>query len=56
MAGEITGVVRIAWLAWSADSSKMLRSTPRQVSRDITMASRSGSIGGLVTCANCWRK
>jgi hypothetical protein len=25
-------------------------------SSDITIASRIGSIGGLVTWANCWRK
>lgn len=31
-------------------------SRPMLVASDMTCASRSGSIGGLVTCANCWRK
>src|SRR5690606_2278952 len=53
---EITGLLRMARLACSGVSSNTLRSAPRQVSSDMTMASRSGSIGGLVTWANCWRK
>ncbi|MNF75772.1 hypothetical protein D3C84_578530 [compost metagenome] len=56
LAGEMTGELRITREACSGDSWKMLRSAPRQISSDMTMASRSGSIGGLVTCANCWRK
>ena len=41
--------VPYAFNSKSADSSKMLRSGPRSTSRDITIDSRSGSIGGLVT-------
>ena len=52
-AGEMTGELRITREACSGDSWKMLRSAPRHTSSDITMASRSGSIGGLVTWANC---
>ena len=36
-------------LASSGPSWKILRSLPKHVSNDITTASRSGSIGGLVT-------
>ena len=34
-------------------SQKTFISRPMLVASDITWASRSGSIGGLVTCANC---
>ncbi len=45
--------VRIAsWCACSGVSSSRLRSEPTPVATLITIASRIGSIGGFVTCAN----
>jgi hypothetical protein len=39
-------------VACSGDSSSRLRSAPTPVPRLMTISSRIGSIGGLVTCAN----
>ena len=41
-----------SWWACSGVSSSRLRSAPTPVPSDITIDSRIGSIGGLVTCAN----
>ena len=41
-----------SWCACSGVSSSRLRSEPTPVPTLITIASRIGSIGGLVTCAN----
>ena len=41
-----------SWRACSGVSSSRLRSEPTPVDTLITIASRIGSIGGLVTCAN----
>ena len=38
--------------AWSGLSSRKLPRGPRSVTSDMTSRSRSGSIGGFVTCAN----
>jgi hypothetical protein len=37
---------------FSGVSTRMLRSVPIKLTSDITISSRMGSIGGLVTCAN----
>ena len=41
-----------SWCACSGDSSSRLTSAPTPRPRLITTASRIGSIGGFVTCAN----
>ena len=41
---------------WTGCSSSRFPIAPIEVRRLITSASRCGSMGGLVTCANCWRK
>ena len=45
------GVFIASWRACSGPSSSRLRSEPTPVPTLITIASRIGSIGGLVTCA-----
>jgi hypothetical protein len=40
-----------SWCACAGDSDRRLTSPPTLVARLITIDSRSGSIGGLVTCA-----
>ena len=53
---DSTGEVRITRFACCSDSAKIdCCSGPMVVSKDMTTASRSGSMGGLVTWANCWR-
>lgn len=44
----------LQWL--SLGVSMFMPTAPMYSVRDITNSSRIGSIGGLVTCANCWRK
>ena len=46
------GVCIASWCACSGVSSSRLRSEPTPVPMLITIASRIGSIGGFVTCAN----
>ena len=46
------GVFIASWQACCGVSSSRLRSEPTPVDTLITIASRIGSIGGLVTCAN----
>jgi hypothetical protein len=53
---SITGPRSLSWWHCSGVSSNVLPSGPIVVSSDITSASRIGSIGGLVTCANSWVK
>ena len=51
-----TGEFMMTCWACSGPMSNRLDSRPILVCRDITMRSRSESIGGFVTCANCCRK
>ena len=53
---SITGPRSASWWHCSGVSSNVLPSGPSVVSSDITSASRIGSIGGFVTCANSWWK
>ena len=46
-----TGPLSSSWRQWSGVSSKRFCSSPSGATSDITSSSRSGSIGGFVTCA-----
>ena len=50
------GLRSASWWHCSGVSSNVLPSGPIELSSDITSASRIGSIGGFVTCANSWWK
>jgi hypothetical protein len=51
-----TGEFMTICCAYSGFGSCRLHSGPISVCSDITMRSRSESMGGFVTCANCCRK
>ncbi|MNS58520.1 hypothetical protein D3C72_914420 [compost metagenome] len=54
--GVSTGLESLTNRAWAGVASRSDRRAPSQVSRRITSFSRSGSMGGLVTCAKRWAK